>query len=171
MAYQKICHDVKLTAIRLYEHQLLRLQEILDCCSISKRTWFHFLKLWKETGDVINHPTGICGRTHQLDHEDLDYLLQLIQSNPDYFLDELVTLLHTNRFISIHFKTVFTELQWAGMSYKKLKHIAMEHNEGHRAEFIARMAQYDASEIGFIAKVSKDEWTIGRQYRQSQKGI
>lgn len=96
MAYQKISHNVKLTAIRLYECQLLRLQEILDCCSISKRTWFHILKLWRETGDVVNHPTGIHARARQLDCEDLDYLLQLIRSNPDYFLDELVTLLHTN---------------------------------------------------------------------------
>ena len=50
------------------------------------------------------------------------------------------------------------------MSYKKLKCIAMERNEGHCAEFIARMTQYDASEIGFIDEVSKDEQTIGRQY-------
>ena len=171
MAYRKISHDVKLAAIRLYERRLLRLQEILDCCSISKRTWFRILKLWRETGDVVNHPTGIRARARQLDHEDLDYLLQLICSNPDYFLDELVTLLRTNRFISIHFKTVFAELQRAGVSYKKLKRIAIEHDEGRCAEFIARMAQYDASEIGFIDEVSKDERTIGRRYGRSQKGI
>jgi len=35
------------------------------------------------------------------------------------------------------------------MSQKKLKHIASERNE-LRAAFIARMAQYDATEIGFM---------------------
>ena len=38
----------------------------------------------------------MSGRPRQLDHEDLEYLVQLIRSNPDYLLDELVTLLHTN---------------------------------------------------------------------------
>lgn len=57
------------------------------------------------------------------------------------------------------------------MSYKKLKCIAIERDEGRCAEFIARMAQYDANEIGFIDEVSKDERTIGRRYGRSQKGI
>ena len=170
MTYQKISCDVKLAALRLYEPWLLRLQEILTCCSISKRTWFCILKLWRETGDIVNHPTGMSGRPRQLDHEDLEYLVQLIRSNPDYLLDELVTLLHTNWFISIHFSTVFSEIQRAGVSCKKLKRITAERDEGHRAAFIAHMAQYDATEIGFIDEVLKDERTVWRQYGWSWKG-
>ena len=108
-------------------------------------------------GDIVNHPTGMRGRPCQLDHKDLEYLVQLIRSNPGYLLDELVTLLHTNRFISIHFSTVFAELQRAGVSCKKLKCIAAERDEGHHAAFIAHMAQYNATEIGFIDEVLKDE--------------
>jgi hypothetical protein len=113
-------------------------------------------------GDVVSdRPTGVCGRVRHLDREDIEYL----HDNPDYFLNELADLTRTNRFIAIHFTTVFNELERAGMSRKKLRRIASERNEELRAAFISRMAQYDASELGFIDEVSKDEWTCGRQLR------
>ncbi|KAG2074849.1 hypothetical protein BDR04DRAFT_1092433 [Suillus decipiens] len=50
------------------------------------------MKLWRDTGDVINQPRTARGRVRHLDREDIDYLLQLVHDNPDYFLDELVDL-------------------------------------------------------------------------------
>lgn len=105
-----------------------------------------------------------------LDHDDVGYLLQLVQQNPDYFLDELLHLLSTNQFISVHYTTIHRKLEQAGMSCKKLKQIAKERNELARAEFIARMAQYSPDEIGFIDETSKDERTTGRRYGRSAKG-
>jgi hypothetical protein len=116
------------------------------------------LKLWRETGDVVNHPRGVRGHVRRLD---IKYLLELIHDIPDYFLDELVNFTTTNHFISVRFITIFNELECAGMSCKKLKCIASECNEELRATFIARMTQYDALEIGFIDEVSKDERTLG----------
>ncbi|KAG2064852.1 hypothetical protein BDR04DRAFT_1109504 [Suillus decipiens] len=84
------------------------------------------MKLWRDTGDVINQPRTACGCVHHLDHEDIDYLLQLVCDNPDYFLDELIDLTQTNHFISVHFTTIFNELDHAGMIHKKLKCIASE---------------------------------------------
>ncbi|KAJ8586097.1 hypothetical protein M405DRAFT_823903 [Rhizopogon salebrosus TDB-379] len=46
-------HDVKLTAIQLYQLNLLGLCDILECCGFSERTWFRVLKLWCETSDNI----------------------------------------------------------------------------------------------------------------------
>jgi hypothetical protein len=64
--------------------------------------------------------------------------------NPRYFLDGLMHLLKTNRFISVQFTKIFCEREHAGPNlYKKLERIAKEHNENLHAEFIARMAQYD----------------------------
>jgi hypothetical protein len=77
-------------------------------------------------------------------------------------------LLKTNRFI--YFTSIFRELERAGLSYKKLKRIAKERNENLRAEFIARMAQYDPTELGFVDETSKDERTPGRRYGRSKKG-
>ncbi|KAG2071438.1 hypothetical protein BDR04DRAFT_1135016 [Suillus decipiens] len=136
MMFRKISDDVKRAAIRLSEHNLLSLQDILDCCGFSERTWYRIMKLWRDTGDVINQSRTARGRVRHLDREDIDYLLQLVRDNPDYFLDELVDLTQTNRFISVHFTTIFNELDRAGMSRKKLKRIASERNEELRAAFI-----------------------------------
>jgi hypothetical protein len=81
-----------------------------------------------------------------------------VKQNPDYFLDELMHVLKTNRFISIHFTSIFRELERACLSYKKLKRIAKERNENLCAEFIARMAQYDPTELGFVDEC----WGWGR---------
>jgi hypothetical protein len=51
--YRNISRDVKIAAIRLHERQLLNLNNILDCCGFSERTWYRILRLWRETGDVV----------------------------------------------------------------------------------------------------------------------
>lgn len=170
MVFRKISDDIKRAAIHLSERDLLSLQDILDCCGFSEWTWYRVTKLWREMDDVINQPRTVPGRPRHLDREDIDYLLQLICDNPDYFLDDLVDLTWTNRFISAHFITIFNELDRAGMSHKRLKRIAWERNEELRGAFVARMAQYDPSELGFIDEVSKDERTLGRHYGRSAKG-
>ncbi|KAF8230737.1 hypothetical protein L208DRAFT_1072033, partial [Tricholoma matsutake] len=105
------------------------LDDILDCCDFSECTFYHILKLWRETGDVINARQSLQGCLHLLDHDDVQYLLQLIHQNPDYFLNELLYLLETNRFISTHYVTIHRELERAGVSLKKLKRIVKERNE------------------------------------------
>jgi|ERR1700678_3455027 transposase len=170
MGYRIITRDVKIAAVRLYECELLDLEDILDCCGFSRRTWFRIWRLWCETGDVVPEKKTIRGRVRHLDHEDLDYLLELIRDNPDYFLDELLYLLATNRFISVHYTTIYHELERLNISRKKLKKIALERNEERRADFVARMAQYDPEELGFLDEMSKDARSIGRRYGRSRKG-
>ena len=161
--YHTISPDVKIAAIRLYERARLDLEEILDSCNISRSTFFRALKLYRTTGDVEN-ARQVDRSVRALDYDDIHYLRQLIHDNPDHFLDELSHLLKTNRFISVHYTTIYNELLRAGITRKRLKRIAAERNEGLRAEFIARMAQYDPEELGFIDEVSKDERTVGRRY-------
>ncbi|KIJ18224.1 hypothetical protein PAXINDRAFT_71583, partial [Paxillus involutus ATCC 200175] len=150
---------------------LLNLQDILDCCGFSARTWYCTWKLWNETGDVATHPNPFNrGRPRLLDHEDLKYMLQLVNDNPDYFLDELVQLMVTNWFIAVHFTTIFEHLKCSSVSWKKLKCIASEQNEDCRAKFIAHMAQYNPDELGFIDETSKDKRTAGQRYGRSRRG-
>jgi transposase len=170
MGYHRISCDVKIAAIKLYEQDLLSLDNILDCCGIFECTFYWILKLWRETEDVI-HPSRILqGHLRTLDHNDVQYLLRLIQENPDYFLDELLNLLKTNHFISVHYATIYRELKQHGVSLKKLKRVAKERSEELRADFTRRMAQYSPKEIGFIDETSKDEKTICRRYGRSRKG-
>ncbi|TFY78726.1 hypothetical protein EWM64_g5286 [Hericium alpestre] len=145
MGFRKISRDVKIAAIRIWQRHLLQLDQILECLDFSEQTWFCILKLWHETGD-------------------------LVRQNPDYFLDELLHLLQTNRLISMHYTTIHRELERAGVSCKKLKKIAMECSKERRAEFILRMAHYEPEELAFLDETSKDERTCARHYGQGRKG-
>lgn len=167
----KISHDVKVAAIRLYYLQILTLGQILHACIFSCWTFFQNLKLWQETGDVVKARPLTWGGPWLLHYEDIEYFLCLICQNPDYFLDdELLYLLQTNRFISVHYTTIHRELKWAGVSMKKLKCIACERDEDKQAEFMLRMAQYLPEEIWFVDEMSKDEHTWGRRYGRLKKG-
>ena len=168
--YHSISRDVKLAAIKLFERSHLDLNEILACCSFSKRTWYRIQKLWHNTGDVVTTTKSFRGRLRTLNSEDFHYLATLISSNPSYFLDELQYLLKTNRFISVHFTLIHNLLLHHNINRKRLQQIARERDEDGQADFIARMAQYSPDELGFIDEVSKDERTLRRQYGRSKSG-
>lgn len=170
MPFRKISRDLKLAAVRLYEGDHLPLDDILDCLRMSKSTFYRVLSLWNTTGDVVRHTFGIRGRPRILHFDDVDYLKRLVKARPDWFLDELLSLLETNRFISAHYTTIHRELVRANVSTKKLKIIAAERNENLRADFIRRMAQYEPEQLGFLDEYSKDERTSSRRRGRSRKG-
>ncbi|KAF8955220.1 hypothetical protein BDZ97DRAFT_1907773 [Flammula alnicola] len=157
MPFRKISRDLKLAAIRMYESEILVLPDILDCLQISKSTFYRILDLWNTTGDVVRHTTGVRGRPRLLHFDDIDYLKRLINARPDWFLDELLFLLATNRFVSMHYTTIHRELARARVSSKKLKKIALERNENLRADFIRHISRYSAEQLGFLDELSKDE--------------
>jgi transposase len=127
--YRTISRDLKIAAIQLFERGLLSINDILLCCGLSRRTFFRILRLWRSTGNVINDIPERHGGVRSLNHDDVQYLLRLVRDNPDYFLDELLNLLKTNRFISVHYNTIYKELTRAGVSRKRLQHIALKRNE------------------------------------------
>jgi len=137
MPNRRISRDVKIAAIRLHGCDLLRLSNILDCCAFFECTFYRILKLWRETGDIVNPNPSLCGQPRLLDHEDVNYICSLVRANLEYFLDELLSLVNNNCFTSVHFSTIFKELEQAGMSWKKLSHVATEKNEGLHADFMA----------------------------------
>jgi hypothetical protein len=97
-------------------------------------------------------------------------LLALVCQRPEWFLDELLDLLNSNRFISVHYTTIHRELERAGISVKKLRIIAKERDEDLRADFIRQMGQYSADELGFLDEFSKDERTSQRRRGRAKKG-
>ena len=56
------------------------------------------------------------------------------------------------------------------MSRKRLQRIALEQDEDGRAAFVARMAQHQPEELGFLDKTSKDEQTLRRNWSWSRTG-
>jgi transposase len=118
MPFRKISRDLKLAAMRMHEHGILSVAQITDCLQISRRTFYRVLELWHTTGDVVWHTNGVRGRPRILHCDDINYLNCIINHRPDWFLDELLSLLETNHFISAHFSTIHRELVCAGVSTK-----------------------------------------------------
>jgi transposase len=148
----------------------MSLSDILECIGFSRRTFYHVVKLYRDTGDVVKAPSNRRGRPRNLLFEDVQYLIALVHHRPDWFLDELLGLMEHNRFISVHFTTIHRELVHAGISLKKLKKIAKERNEDLRADFIRQMAQYAPEELCFLDEVHKDERTLIRRRGRARKG-
>jgi transposase len=170
MPNRRIERGIKLAGIKLYEHGLLPLAVILDVLDYSRSTFFRTLKLWHETGDVVSARSRLRGRHRLLNYDDVSYLLLLVENNPDYFLDELLHLLETNRFISVHYTSIHRALERAGVSRKKLRKIAIERNELRRANFVHSMSQYTPHQLGFLDETSKDERTLVRGFGRAKRG-
>ena len=170
MPYHFIPRAIKISAIKLHEHELLPLDTILVIMEMSRSTFFRIWKLLHETGDMISHKTSLRGRLWALNYDDIQYLLLLVEQNPDYFLDEMLYLLKTNQFISVHYSTVHCTLKQAGVSCKKLMKIAYEWSEPLCADFIGCMAKYDPEELGFLDEVHKDKRILARGYGRSKMG-
>lgn len=93
MGNRRISADVKICAMQLYERGLLTINDIIDCVGFSCSTFFCVLKLYQETGHIVNDPSLSRGRPRILHHDNITYLLQLIRLHPDWFLDKLLSLL------------------------------------------------------------------------------
>ncbi|KAG2041272.1 hypothetical protein BDR03DRAFT_856825 [Suillus americanus] len=93
MGNRKISADLKFTAIRLHEQGILRLSEILNCVGFSCMTFYRIKKLYNDTGNVVKPRSQYTGHPHIFNLKDLHYLLELIHHHPDWFLDELTTLM------------------------------------------------------------------------------
>ncbi|KAG2029105.1 hypothetical protein BDR03DRAFT_1051553 [Suillus americanus] len=92
MGNRKISADLKFAAIRLHEQGILRLSEILNCVGFSRMTFYRIKKLYNDTGNIVKPRSQYTGRPH-INLKDLHYLLELIHHHPDWFLDELTTLM------------------------------------------------------------------------------
>ena len=169
MGNHRISPDIKLAAIHLYEHQLLPLRQILECVGFSQHTFFRILSLFNKTGEVAKPRSLALSHPRVFNHEDLNYLLQLVYHWPNWFLDKLQELVESNRFISVHFSTIHHKLQHAGVSLKKLRKIAKECDKDLCADFMQRVAQYAPEEMIWIDETSKDKRTLIRRNGRAKK--
>ncbi|KAI0058280.1 hypothetical protein BV25DRAFT_1776568, partial [Artomyces pyxidatus] len=125
---RKISPDVKRAAIRLFQHGHLSLPDILDCVGFSERTFWRCKRLMDTTGDVLPPQSYERGRPRTLLQSDVDYLLELVNLRPSWFLDELQHLAATNRLIDVHYTTIHRELERRDISVKQLRRTAKERN-------------------------------------------
>ena len=122
MVFHSISPDVKHAAIRIYKNGMIDFANILNCLDMSESTFFHALQLYQETGNIEQPKSTTCSRPQKLHFDDLTYMIALINHHHhNWFLDKLLGLFDMNRFILIHFTTIFHELECSGVSLKKLR--------------------------------------------------
>jgi hypothetical protein len=122
------------------------------------------LKLHRETSHVsTSTPKSLRhGRPRALNYSDVHHFLELIKQRPDWFLDKLQHLLKINRFISVHYTTIYNTLGRAGIPAMKLHRVAQERNEDFRIDYMRKMAQYSPDELVFVDEVHKNDKTPQR---------
>nr|GAT47754.1 Tc1-mariner class transposase [Mycena chlorophos] len=170
VAVKAIAPRVKDVAITLYKRKLLPLTTILSVVRFSRATFFRALQHKCKTGMPAPLPSRRRGRKRLVLRPDLAHLLNLIRTRTEHFLDELMWHLRRNRFLSVHFTTIFRELERQDISHKRLHKIAAERNEPLRMDYLRRMNQYTPEQLGFIDETSKDERTVGRRFGWSKRG-
>lgn len=170
MVNRRISDDIKLAAMRLYEQDILGIEDILEVIGFSRATFFRVLKLWREGGSVAKPKSFRRGRPRKMLREDLEYLNVLLHHRPQFFLSELQGLLKRNRLLSVHFSTIHREIVRAGISTKLLKKIAAERSPIIRSHFKLRMGHYDAEQLIALDETHCDEKTVARRRGRSLSG-
>ena len=161
MGFHHISRDLKLAAIRLYENDILELNDILYSLGFSQRTFYYILRLWRDIGNVVKpQRVGVRGRLCNLDFNDLQYVLgQIAQSSEDKL---------------IYLGALYYYPLWTSVC-RSINETA--HKDCTRARqrtqgcFIERVAQYTPEQLGFLAEVSKDEWTPSCHDGRLKKGL
>jgi transposase len=171
MVNRKITEGVKLTAVLMYESGKMDLDdEILPLTDISRSTFFCCLSRYRMTGRVVNEPSTKQGRPRILVHEDIVWLLKIVENNPDTFLNEFDHLLRTNRFVALHYSTICRTLLSLGISRKRMSKIAIERNDILRGDFVRTMANFSPEQIACMDETSKDKRTWARRHGHARRG-
>ncbi|GJF00404.1 transposase domain-containing protein [Phanerochaete sordida] len=170
MGNRSIPTVVKHAAVRLYEKRAIPLDDILECCDFSESTFWRAWKRYKTTGDVEPEPAIDRGRPRKLHRDDIRYLISLVRYCPDWFLDELEDLVDTNRYVSVHFSTIFRELERAGYCTKQLQIIAKERDEDVRVNYMRKAADHSPIQYAFLDETHKDERTKRRRKGRAKRG-
>lgn len=74
MVFHYISPNVKLAAVKIYENNLINLDDILACLNMSKSTLFYTLQLYWETSNVEHPKSTTHGRPWRLHFDDLTYI-------------------------------------------------------------------------------------------------
>lgn len=117
--------------------------------SVSKRTVWRYLSLFKRTGDVQpqkrrNGPRMLMGDFEQVT------LLRLILENSGIYLQELQDELLCNFGVLVSVPTICRTLKYMGCSRQAMHRVALQRSDALRACFIAEISVYDPSMLVWL---------------------
>jgi hypothetical protein len=90
-------------------------------------------------------------------------LRQLITKNPSLLLDQIGEWLALYHDQPISTTALHDNLKDVGLTYKRLKRVAAEHDDGYRSDWLHNIvANYNTDQLIFLDESSKDDRTILR---------
>jgi len=170
MVYQRISADRKQQALYLFLEEGWEIDHIAEALGVSSRS----IERWEKNYEIhgcVNPPTPLRGRPRLLTHRITEELHDLITENPSLLLDEIGEWLAIYHDQPISTAALHDNLKDLGLTYKRLKRIAAERDDGYRAEWLHNItANYTANQLVFLDESSKDDRTILRRYGRATSG-
>ncbi|KAJ8495206.1 hypothetical protein ONZ45_g12957 [Pleurotus djamor] len=99
------------------------------------------LEVWRDHGDVVPPPKGRSGQPMVLRGLAVDFMLALIEREPDIYLDEIQNQLCELHDLHVSLPTISRTLKRLGFSSKKLSKAASERSEEASLEFTAEVGR------------------------------
>ncbi|KIJ51782.1 hypothetical protein M422DRAFT_244132 [Sphaerobolus stellatus SS14] len=159
--------------IAVYQQHTLnyKIEDIARNLRMSKRTVERVLELWKTTGEVIPKDSkGRLSRRKLMSEQEQEYLLELVKSRPDLYLDELQKRLQEMFELYIGISTIWDTLTDLGLTRKRLSKAAAERNEEARALYKFRIGAESPEQLVFIDESRIDCRATYRLYGWAEKG-
>ncbi|KAJ7208591.1 hypothetical protein GGX14DRAFT_324055, partial [Mycena pura] len=108
----------------------------------------------------------VRGLTCLADPNDLQFVLGLLRSNPDYYLDEIKAQLLAVYDIEVSLTTIWRTLKYLGLSKKKVSRNASERDEELRRDFMVEIGKFppeylvfaDESAVNVLTTYRDEAW-------------
>jgi transposase len=170
MVYQKISPDRKQQALYLFLEQGWDIEHVAAALGVSGKS----IHRWEGNYDIhgcVNPHSPLRGRPRLLTDRMTNELHELITENPSLLIDEIGEWLALYHDQLISTTALHDNLKDLGLTYKRLKRVAAERDDGYRSDWLHNiMTNYTANQLVFLDESSKDDRTILRRYGQAPSG-
>ena len=141
--------DLRWRVVWLHQSNNRSPARIAQILSVSERTVWRYLSLFKRTGDVQpqkrrNGPRMLMGDFEQVT------LLRLILENPGIYLQELQDKLLRIFGVLVSVPTICRTLKYMGCSRQAMHRVALQRSDALRARFMAEISVYDPSMLVWL---------------------
>ena len=162
--------DLRWRAVWLYLSTNRTLSSIAYILSVSERTVWRYISLFKQTGDVQlkkrrNGPRMLMGEFEQTT------LLRLVLANPGIYLQELQDELHDIFGVPVSVPTICRTLKYMGCTRQAMSRVAVQRSDILRARFMAEISIYDPAMFVWLDETGCDRRHATRKYGYSVRGI
>lgn len=150
----------------------LGVQKICRLLGIKKTLVYKTLNFYRSFGTIENPSRHTRARNRALSPANIEFLIDLLQSKPTIYLDEIQDELLRHQGCCISIPTLFRTLQRLNFSRKRVSAPALEQNETRRAIFMNRVAEIapDPNMLMFGDEAARDIRTLFRKDGRSLKG-